>query len=68
MDIDIRKAVLNNIKGSTEAEFRETIEDAVRSGEEKMLPGLGVLFEVAWNHFDEAGRQSVLKTLSSSSQ
>ncbi|MPV61521.1 small acid-soluble spore protein SspI, partial [Burkholderia sp. BE24] len=39
------------------------IVDAIQSGEEKMLPGLGVLFEVIWQHASESEKNEMLKTL-----
>lgn len=46
MDLNLRKAIKNNIAGNNEEQLQATIVDAVESGEEKMLPGLGVLFEM----------------------
>ncbi|MCY7773787.1 small acid-soluble spore protein SspI, partial [Bacillus licheniformis] len=40
-----------------------TIVDAIQSGEEKMLPGLGVLFEVIWQHATESDKTEMLETL-----
>ncbi|MBD2823257.1 small acid-soluble spore protein SspI, partial [Xenorhabdus sp. 42] len=37
--------------------------DAIQSGEEKMLPGLGVLFEVIWKNADENEKHEMLETL-----
>ncbi len=34
-----------------------------KSGEEKMLPGLGVLFEVIWKNADENEKHEMLETL-----
>lgn len=48
--INLRKAVLENVSDSSLGELRETIIDAIQSGEDKTLPGLGVLFEVLWNN------------------
>ena len=31
-------------------QLKDTIVDAIQNGEEKMLPGLGVLFEVIWKN------------------
>lgn len=52
MDLDLRKAVIHNVKEDTQDQLKDTIVDAIQRGEEKMLPGLGVLFEVIWNHAD----------------
>lgn len=50
MNINLRQAVINNMKGSDSATVTTTIVDAIAVGEEKMLPGLGVLFEVLWKN------------------
>jgi small acid-soluble spore protein I (minor) len=64
MNIDLRKAVLHNVTGNNKEQLQDTIVDAIQSGEEKMLPGLGVLFEVIWNHSDEKTKDDLLTTLS----
>lgn len=68
MDFDLRAAILNNIKGSSEKQLEETIVDAIQSGEEKMLPGLGVLFEVLWNNSTKQEQKLVLKNIASGLQ
>ena len=40
MNFDLRKAVMANLDDSNYDEIRETIIDAIESGEEKTLPGL----------------------------
>lgn len=37
MDLNLRKAIKNNIAGNNEEQLQATIVDAVESGEEKML-------------------------------
>lgn len=37
--------------------------DAIQDGEEKMLPGLGVLFELIWNASDEQEKQEMIDAL-----
>lgn len=63
MDLDIRRAVLHNLKGNNKEQLQETIVDAIHNGEEKMLPGLGVLMEVIWNKADTAFRDQMLSRL-----
>jgi small acid-soluble spore protein I (minor) len=63
MDINLRQAVLANVTGNSEQEFEETILDAIQSGEEKMLPGLGVLFEVLWQGADDQQKEEILSAL-----
>ncbi|WP_100331793.1 small acid-soluble spore protein SspI [Bacillus xiapuensis] len=63
MNFNLRQAVLNNISGSSQEQLEQTIVDAVQRNEEKMLPGLGVLFEVFWQHADAQEKQHMLQTL-----
>jgi small acid-soluble spore protein I (minor) len=64
MNLDLRKAVLHNVTGNNKEQLQDTIVDAIESGEEKMLPGLGVLFEVIWKNSDEQKKEEILTTLS----
>ena len=63
MDINIRRAVLQNMNNSSFDDVKSTIMDAISSGEEKMLPGLGVLFEVLYNASDDPGKQDIINKL-----
>lgn len=54
MDLNLRHAVIANVTGNNQEQLEHTIVDAIQSGEEKMLPGLGVLFEVIWQHASES--------------
>lgn len=63
MDINIRRAVLQNMNKSTFDDVKSTVDDAMSSGEEKMLPGLGVLFEVLYKASDDTGKQDILNKL-----
>lgn len=63
MDINIRNAVIHNISGNSQDQLRDTIVDAIQRGEEKLLPGLGVLFEVIWENADEQEKNMMLGTL-----
>ncbi|MDG5786943.1 small acid-soluble spore protein SspI [Evansella sp. AB-P1] len=64
MSFNLRGAILQNVSGNSAEEVEETIVDAVQSGEEKMLPGLGVLFEVYWKNASEEDKQNVLNQIS----
>ncbi|ADM38818.1 MULTISPECIES: small acid-soluble spore protein SspI [Bacillus] len=63
MDLNLRHAVIANVTGNNQEQLEHTIVDAIQSGEEKMLPGLGVLFEVIWQHASESEKNEMLKTL-----
>jgi len=63
MNLDLRKAILSNISSNDHSELEETIVDAIQNGEEKMLPGLGVLFELIWKQSKEQDKQSMIDAL-----
>lgn len=63
MDLNLRQAILTNIASNNQDELEATIVDAIQNGEEKMLPGLGVLFEVIWNNSGTSEKQSMIETL-----
>ncbi|MDP4085364.1 MAG: small acid-soluble spore protein SspI [Bacillota bacterium] len=65
MNLNLRNAVIHNVSGNTQEELEDTIVDAIHNGEEKMLPGLGVLFEVIWKNSSTEEKQEMLKTLES---
>ncbi|WP_026690606.1 small acid-soluble spore protein SspI [Alteribacter aurantiacus] len=64
MSFNLRGAIMQNIQGSDEQKVEATIQDAIQSKEEKMLPGLGVLFEVYWNEANEQEKQEMIQQIS----
>ncbi|MFP7299552.1 small acid-soluble spore protein SspI [Neobacillus niacini] len=65
MNLNLRNAIIHNVTGNSQAELEDTIVDAIQNGEEKMLPGLGVLFEVIWKNSSEEEKREMLATLES---
>ncbi|GIN91773.1 small, acid-soluble spore protein I [Siminovitchia terrae] len=63
MDLNIRRAVIHNVAENNQEQLRDTIVDAMQKGEEKYLPGLGVLFEVIWQNADDQEKNKMLGTL-----
>jgi small acid-soluble spore protein I (minor) len=63
MNLNIRGAVLHNIKEMNQQQMEDLIQDSIQKGDEKYLPGLGVLFEVIWNHSDTNERNQMIETL-----
>ncbi|TFJ93938.1 small acid-soluble spore protein SspI [Lentibacillus salicampi] len=63
MDLNLRKAILSNIAENDQEQLEATITDAIQDGEEKMLPGLGVLFELIWQQSDNQDKQDMVETL-----
>ncbi|WP_342433942.1 small acid-soluble spore protein SspI [Neobacillus sp. FSL H8-0543] len=63
MNLNLRNAVIHNVSGNTQEQLEDTIVDAIQNGEEKMLPGLGVLFEVIWKNSSEQEKKEMLEAL-----
>lgn len=63
MDLNLRKAILSNIATNDQEQLESTIVDAIQNGEEKMLPGLGVLFELIWKESDETEKKEMIDAL-----
>jgi len=65
MGLNLRNAIIHNVTGNSQEQLEATIVDAIQSGEEKMLPGLGVLFEVIWNNSTDEEKKEMLYALES---
>lgn len=65
MDIDLRQAVINNMKGADSATVSSTIADAIQVKKEQLLPSLGVLFEIYWNNISKEEQDKVANLISS---
>ncbi|MGP7816743.1 small acid-soluble spore protein SspI [Niallia sp. 01092] len=65
MNLNLRNAIIHNVSGNSQDELKNTIVDAIQNGEEKMLPGLGVLFEIIWQNSSEPEKTEMLQTLES---
>ena len=63
MNIDIRQAVKNNLNNSSFDDIKSTIVDAMNIKEEKVLPGLGALFEIYWNNIGEEEKNKIVTTI-----
>lgn len=63
MNFNIRGAIVHNIKKMNENELTQMIQDSIQQGDEKFLPGLGVLFEVIWNHSEPNQREEMIHIL-----
>lgn len=61
--LNLRQAIMYKMQGSDSNAVEETISDAISSGQEKTLPGLGVLFEVLWQNSDTSSRQTMINTI-----
>jgi len=63
MNIDIRQAVKNNLNNSSFEDVKSTIVDAMGIKEEKVLPGLGALFEIYWNSIGEEEKNNIVSAI-----
>jgi small acid-soluble spore protein I (minor) len=68
MNLDLRHAIISNISTNDRSQLEDTIVDAIQNGEEKMLPGLGVLFELIWQESDATMKKNMVETLETSVQ
>ena len=62
MNLNLRQAIIQRVNNKTTEELFEVIEDSV-DGDERALPGLGVLFEVIWKNCEQSTQSSLVKTL-----
>jgi len=66
MNFDIRQAIIDNISTNSNEHLESVVVDAMQTNEEKMLPGLGVLFELIWEHSDSENKQTMIDSLQNS--
>ncbi|MGI6329269.1 MAG: small acid-soluble spore protein SspI [Bacilli bacterium] len=66
MEIDIRNYIYNNFKGNKKEDIKSSIIDSLNKKEEVTLPGLGVFFEILWNHSNQAKQEEILSILENS--
>ena len=62
-NMSIRKAVIYNIHDMDSEQLREMVTDSIEQKEEKLLPGLGVVFETIWENSDAALKEPMIQTL-----
>ena len=63
MDFQIRDAISANMTNNTAEDIRGVVEDAIKRGEEHLLPGLGVFFEKLWNSLGEQEKSKIVGEL-----
>jgi len=63
MNLNIRKAILHNLQNNDQEQLEATVASAIQNGEEKTLPGLGVLFELIWNHSETMDKKEMIDAL-----
>jgi len=62
MILSLRQAIYKKLEPQSAQDLYETIEDAIE-GDERALPGLGVLFEVLWKHTDKEQQDKMVDTI-----
>jgi small acid-soluble spore protein I (minor) len=62
MNITLRQAIIQRVHNKSNEELFDVIEDSI-GGEERVLPGLGVLFEIIWRHCDADTQNELVSTL-----
>lgn len=62
MILSLRQAIIQRVHGKSEDELYEVIEGSI-GGDDKALPGLGVLFEIIWQHCGEDIQHQLVDTL-----
>lgn len=63
--MQMREALLTNLKGISVQDLQKTIDEGIASKEETILVGLGVLFEQYYNSLNQSSKQQFLQSLSS---
>lgn len=62
MNLNLRQAIVRRVEDKSNDELRDVIEGSI-GGDDRALPGLGVLFEIIWKHTDETVQNDLVETL-----
>jgi len=62
MLIDLRQAIINRVKDKEKDELFSVVNESI-GGDDKALPGLGVLFEMIWEHIPEKTQGELIDAL-----
>lgn len=63
MNFQIRDAITTNMTNNNAEEIRNVVDDAIKRGEEHLLPGLGVFFEKLWTSAGEQDKSKMMNEL-----
>lgn len=66
MDINIRKSIIDNFKGSSVNDINEAIEESLKDKEEVTLPGMGVFFEILWSNSNKKDKEKIINIIKNS--
>ena len=61
--IDVRKYIINNFKEDSIEDIEKSITTSIESKSEDPLIGLGVLFELMWNHSSNEIKETILTNI-----
>jgi len=61
-NLNLREAIVKRVQDRDEKELMEIINDSVHA-DERALPGLGVLFEIIWDHIDTSMKNQLVSEL-----
>ncbi len=62
MNLNLRQAIVQRMHDKSNEELMGVIEDSI-DGEERVLPGLGVLFEIIWKNSETEVQTQLISTL-----
>lgn len=62
MIISLRQAIIQRVRDKSTDELLDVIEGSI-GGDDKALPGLGVLFEIIWQNSGQDLQQQMAQTL-----
>lgn len=62
MNLNLRQAIVKRVHDKNSEELKEVIEGSI-GGDDRALPGLGVLFEIIWQHTDENMHEQMVEIL-----
>ena len=65
-NIDIRKYIIENFKDDNAEKIKDSIETTIKFKDEDALIGLGVLFEILWEHSKEEEKNTYLQIINES--
>lgn len=59
----IRQHIINNFKGDDYQALKSAIDESIESGDEIILPGLGVFFELVWEDADQELKNTLIEII-----
>ena len=66
MNISIKEHIMNNFKGASKDDIRESIVSSFNDKDEITLPGLGVFLGIIWNKSSDEDKNKILDILKDS--